>query len=118
MRAVTVAAEENKIIPFTPPPAWKLYRVVFELAPSAAQGPLSSHLEPFVLRVFLFGESHQDAAERALAIAKQLPYELAIAPTAVFAVEKPSEDTEIRGNEEIARQCGLSLMILAGERKR
>jgi hypothetical protein len=90
----------------------KLIRLALKVQP-ACDHPMFWEWEFGQLYMWLFADSDEDAAERASAILKQLPYE-EIGEAIGFRdcnLEKPDPRDEFKQRETVARQLGLALFL-------
>jgi len=98
----------------------KLYRVSLKVRPSKDH-PKIFEVKFGYLHICLFGESPDDAGERAVTIAEQLPYELVnkevwqeTCRASIFLVEG-SKLPEIRELEQRARDVGIGVLLYYGK---
>ena len=90
----------------------RLYRCQIPVRPSLAH-PKYWEVQSAYLLLFLYAESPEDAADKAVTIAEQLPYELPRSSAKISLQEKPPHQPELESTAECARQCGLGLFLVA-----
>jgi hypothetical protein len=79
----------------------------------SVEHPLYWSIQAGYLLLFLYAESEQMAADRAVEIVDQLPYELESDALRVREAETPEHRPELENVAASARQCGLGIFLVA-----